>query len=258
MTSQVAQYALVNAKPSIGIAGVTTGEQAQRLLKYAEGMGWPHGRKVAIGALTSYKALAFGSPANTQRYVMPSELNEVFIVHGLAFNQVHFNSNAAGLFAQLSSILKPSTYCDGVQLNVPWPRIDQLQRLRERIYVHVTLQISRRAFAMAGGTVSGLISQLSEYAGVVDRVLIDPSGGEGRPLGRKTVDLIRELVRSELPFQWGVAGGLKAENVHELSPLLEVYPGLSWDAESGLRTQQDVLDLGKCRAFLAASVALVR
>lgn len=258
MTQRVVQYAGVMAEPSIGIAGVTTADQAKMLIGHAQQIGWPHGYRLAIGALTSYKALALGGPSNSSRYLMPSDLNEVFGGHRMVFNQIHFNSDAAGLFGQLYSILKEPTYCDGVQLNIPWPRLDQLQRLRERIYIHVTLQISRRAYAMAGNTAEGLIKKLQDYGGVVDRVLVDPSGGEGKPLSIEALDLLNQLAGSDLPFQWGVAGGLKAENVHQLAPLLNVVPDLSWDAESGLRDEADGLDLEKCRGFLTASAALIK
>ncbi|HVE80773.1 MAG TPA: hypothetical protein VNA68_01375 [Candidatus Dormibacteraeota bacterium] len=247
------------AKPYIGITGVTDRHQVEVLLKSAEELGWPDSHQLMIGALVSYKGLTLGAASNINRYISPDSLDRVFVGSKMALNLAHYNSRAAGLCAQLETILKPCKYADGVQLNVDWPRPDQLERLRERMFTRVVLQVSRRAYASVGQSPAALGRKLQDYCGVVDSVLFDPSGGQGVELDvDRSKEILEALTDSGLPMSWGLAGGLSADNIAILGPLLEIYPELSWDAESALRDEHDQLDLKKCLGFLTASAALLR
>jgi phosphoribosylanthranilate isomerase len=252
--------------PYVGFSGVTTPEQAEALLEMAKLLPQPGGRRLMVGALTSFRGLQFGTPNNTQRYLKPEEIGGVFLQSRQLLNLIHYNSQAAGLFSQVRELVVGPTYCDGIQLNVMWPRADQLLRLRQEVKTQIVLQLSWNSWLEIGQSVIRLVAKLrDDYCvdvgggpvSLIDRLLIDFSGGRGRPLDIETTHgLLLHLVAADLPIAYGVAGGLSADNLHQLRPLLEICPGLSWDMESGIRTD-DQLDLGKCRAAWEASRELL-
>lgn len=252
--------------PFVGFAGVTSAEQAECLLEMAKQQRLPRDRRLAVGVLTSFKALLAGVPSNPDLYVRPEELETLFLDSPRLLNLVHYNSSEArGLYAQVQEIVTAPSYCDGAQLNVVWPRPDQLLRLRTNIRMHMVLQVGRAAYQVAGGTPAGLVAQLRRYwaemrgqsVPLIDRVWLDLSGGEGVALditwALRAMTAIRE---AELDIEIGVAGGLHAGNLASLRPLLKLDPNLSWDAQSGLQTDGQ-LDLERCRAFWEASGALL-
>lgn len=250
----------MRTKPYAGITGITTRSQSEAIIEIAEEIGWPRDYKLMIGALASYKGLAFGKLANPNQYVYVDDIDTILIGDSRVLNLVHYNSRAAGLFAQIRDVIKRVTYADGVQLNIAWPDRYQLQRLRERIYTTVVLQIGPNAYKMAGDPLK-LIVKLENYRGLIDYVLIDPSGGLGRSfdVGFAT-DVLGELIQADLGYRLGIAGGLGPDNVDKLEPLLSTFEGyaLCWDAQSRLRDGEDRLDLGRCRDYLEASAELIR
>ncbi len=246
-------------KPYIGVTGVTTPEQALELVEIIGSLGLPRSRKLMIGALMSYRGLSRGELANPSQYIFPDQIDEVFPDDNRVFNLVHYNSRAEGLYSQIRDVVSRVTYADGVQLNIAWPEPKQLTRLRSRAYTAVVLQISMAAYRMVAGRPSQLVAALQPYYGLVDCILVDPSGGTGRRFDRAwSEDIIGELVKGYLPMRLGIAGGLGPDNLDCLVPLLRIYPDLSWDAQARLRNDKDQLDVGRCRAYLEASIELVR
>lgn len=245
------------SKPYVGITGVTTRLQSEAISKYAEELGWPLTTQIMIGVLASYKGLR-GQLANPKQYPAVKQIGTVLINDRGFLNLVHYNSRADGLSAQLTEVLSDAIWADGVQLNIPWPHPDALRRFRNRTYMTVVQQISMRAYRMAGGTPGRMVKHLAAYEGLIEHVLIDPSGGTGHVFDveyAKTV--LAALVDSQLEFKWGIAGGLGMDNIGRLRPLLDIYPDLSWDAQARLRSADDQLDPGMWEPYLAASWSLV-
>lgn len=244
----------MQAKPYVGITGITELAQSEALVAIAEDIGWPRSHKLMIGALVSYKGLAFGKLANPSQYIGVDQIDEVLVGDARVLNLIHYNSRAEGQYAQLHDVVRRVRYADGLQLNIDWPGEAQLRRLRERIYTTVVLQVGSRAYKSIGARPDRLVERLRSYSGLVDYVLIDPSSGTGTPFSSDfALTTLQALVDSRLPMKWGIAGGLSPDNLAKLEPLLWLYPKLSWDAQGRLRDKQDNLDLGRCRAYLEAS-----
>ena len=247
----------MRSKPYVGITGVTTRSQSEAISKYVEALGWPQATQVMVGVLASYKGLC-RQPVNRNQYPEVEQIGSVLINDRGLLNLVHYNSRADGLAAQLIELLSDAGWADGVQLNIPWPPPEVLRRFRSRTYMTVVQQISTRAYRMAGGTPERLVRSLSAYEGLIEYVLIDPSGGTGHAFDAEFAkSALTALVDSQLEFKWGIAGGLGTDNLERLRPLLDLYPGLSWDAQARLRTADDRLDPGKWEPYLAASWSLI-
>jgi len=247
----------MRSKPYVGITGVTTRSQSEAISKYVEALGWPLTTQVMIGVLASYKSLC-GHLANPKQYPAVEQIGSVLINDRGLLNLVHYNSRADGLAAQLTEVLSDAIWADGVQLNIPWPRPEVLRRFRSRTYMTVVQQISTRAYRMAGGTTERLVRSLGAYEGLIEYVLIDPSGGTGHSFDAEYAkSVLKALVDSQLEFKWGIAGGLGTDNIERLRPLLDIYPDISWDAQARLRTADDRLDPGKWESYLAASWSLI-
>lgn len=250
----------MNTKPYVGITGITSREQSKAILALADEIGWPRSHRLMIGALVSYRGLVWGEAANPKQYVPVDRIDEVLIGDGRLLNLVHYNSRAAGLFAQIRDVIKRVSYADGIQLNIAWPREDQLRRLRERIYTTVVLQVSSNAYRMLGNSPAALVGRLKAYEGLIEYVLVDPSGGIGRQFDLAYAEeILGALVESGLGMKWGIAGGLGSDNISRLEALVRIYPELSWDAQARLRKiPDDTLDMTKVRAYLEASAELIR
>lgn len=247
----------MKTKPYVGITGVTSIVQSEAIAGYAELLGWPRTHKVMVGALASYKGLR-GRSANPRQYVGVDQIDSVFVNDRVCLNLIHYNSRANGLFAQLNELLSDARYVDGVQLNISWPWLDALRRLQSRFYTVITLQISSRAYQMIGGTPTRLVSTLAPYEGLIEYVLIDPSGGTGKDFDSHLAKvMLKTLVDSGLGMKWGIAGGLGRGKLERLRPLLEIDPGLSWDAQARLRTISDELDESLWKPYLEESRKLL-
>jgi phosphoribosylanthranilate isomerase len=255
----------VRLHPYVGFTGVTTREQAMALRELHRWHPLP-GRVLMVGALSSHKALMFGAPSDPERYLLPVELDKVFLDGSGLLNLVHYNAQAAGLADQVALVVKRPTHCHGVQLNVPWPRPDQLRRMRQEVFTQIVLQLSRQAWLMIREDSELLVSRLRHWyvadlgggpKPLFDRLLIDFSGGRGVELNVEVAaKILTALIEAELPFQYGLAGGLNPDNLECLAPLLARSPDLSWDMESGVRTDGQ-LDLEKCEAAWEASRELL-
>lgn len=246
-------------QPYIGITGITTQRESEALVQMAESLGWPQSHGLMVGVLASYKGLSRGCLANPRQYVAMDRLDEVLVDDGRLLNLIHYNSRASGLYGQLREVLQGLKCVDGLQLNIAWPDPRQLDRLRSHHYAQIVLQVGATAYRMVGATPDGLLRALQPYAGLIERVLIDPSGGTGQVFDRQFArTILRRLVESDLPMRWGIAGGLGPDNLYRLEDLLSIYPQLSWDAQARLRNDKDGLDLAKCRYYLEASLALIR
>lgn len=70
----------------------------------------------------------------------------------------------------------------------------------------------------------------------------------------KTREYLRALEDMDLDIGLGVAGGLSAETLHLVEPLIEEFPDLSIDAEGRLRDESDKLDLTAAKRYAVKSL----
>jgi hypothetical protein len=254
LTANVAQY--------VGITGLTSPAQVLEIQSMLDRVKWPDECKFMNGILVSRKTLRGLEPDNPAQYRPLSEIPDLLPSDPRFFNVIHFNSRDPRLLKQLDEVLEISDKIHAIQLNIHWPNDAELvDWVAQGSGVKLILQISRRAFDSIGASPTDLLECLNNYRGIASYVLFDPSGGTGAPYDRREAEeVLKALVDSSLPMRWGVAGGLSAERIYGLKSLLEIYPGLCWDAQSRLRSgcPGDMLDTEKCYGFLASSAALLR
>lgn len=257
------------ASQYVGVAAPSTSAEVATLVRSAIRVGFPDGTRFMSGPLVSRKSL-MGRPVDT-----PSRYPEIGDIPGLMYdssirtgtgivpevwNVIHFNSRDPRLYKQLVAISALSPLVGGIQLNIAWPCPEQLALFRDMFpKVQLILQIGNVAFDAIDRNPFNLVECLKPYEDTCEYVLFDPSGGLGRSFDvDEASEVLSVLVGSRLDMAWGVTGGLCAEDVHRLAPLLDIYPQLSWDAEGRLRIPEtDTLDLSACRRFLGASASLL-
>jgi len=97
---------------------------------------------------------------------------------------------------------------------------------------------------------------VNPYKGLVDHVLLDPSGGFGKSFDPEVERPYLEAL-ADLGIGLGVAGGLSPFTLHILEPLVKDFPQLSIDAEGRLRNHNDQLDLTVAGSYLQKAYELL-
>jgi len=177
---------------------------------------------------------------------------------------VHYNADdKTTLLQQIERVVKVcSGKLDGFQLNMTWPSpkvLDEFFLLHE--YPNgfkIVLQVGQKALDMVENSPKKLADKALDYRGLIDYILIDPSGGLGKPFDtEKARDYLRAL--RDLGFcGLGVAGGLSPTTLNLVEPLVEEFPYLSIDAEGRLRTPQpkDALNLEVAKDYVDKAFAI--
>lgn len=102
-----------------------------------------------------------------------------------------------------------------------------------------------------------LATRVAEYDEVAEYVLLDPSGGYGKPFDPERVrDYLLALEAQNLGMGLGVAGGLSPATLNLVEPLVWEFYDLSIDAEGRLRTPEDHLDLAVSSEYLRKAFAI--
>jgi phosphoribosylanthranilate isomerase len=247
----------------IGVTGFTKPEQVVAAL--ASVPRCPS-RLLMVGVLASYKTLQ-GEPAgNPRRYPACEDIAGIFNDDWRTLNLIHYNSrNPNEIVSQLREALEwGGQYCDGIQINIPWPDEHVVGALRRRFAdKKIVLQVNQQAMQECETNAELVARRVSVlYGDNIDYVLIDPSGGTGATLEPVSVasylyelGLIRD--KRKQSFELIVAGGLCSHNLnHLLTPLRRVMPEVGIDVESGVRTD-DVLDDAKVSAYIREAYALL-
>jgi len=181
----------------------------------------------------------------------------------VTWNLIHYSTDTPETLAsdlkQLTSL--GGVFLDGFQLNIAWPSLVQLEKYHHDIDkdTFIVLQIGRGAMAAVDESPDKLADKLKDYVGIVNAILIDPSGGRNEPFDlNKTTNYLREIESREYGIYLGVAGGLRPDNIERLAPLIREFPNLNIDAEGGLRTPmpEDMLDLNIASQYLARAISL--
>lgn len=239
--------------PYLGITGFTDAAQVREALALVPSTSR---RLVMVGVLASRRTCA-GLPArNPRRLPAVDEIPGIFLDHPLALNLVHYDTDEpATLGRQLVDLAARSgPNLHGFQINGIAPTRADLEEVRAaRPGLRIVLQI---LLGLLASSPREAVRLAQDTAGLVDDVLLDVSGGQGRPLDPQIVlPFLRAL--SDTGLGLGVAGGLSAANLQSLEPLLAEFPDLSFDAETGLRDEEDRLDLERVREYVEAGLRLV-
>lgn len=213
----------------------------------------PPAWRLMAGVLVSAKTLR-GERVERRRY--PALAVAAALLSDLrdagAWPVVHFNTRATGAAfrAELEQLARALPAARGVQLNVVRPDRDALAAFfAARPEQEFILQVNRAVLHDAFDPETAIDAYVEHYDGIARHALVDFSGGEGKPLDAGfALRLIHDWThRAGL----AVAGGLDA---HAVRALIGVR--VSCDAESRLRTPDDVLDREATLAYVRAAAEM--
>lgn len=249
--------------PYIGVTGFFKREEVAAALGSFPAS---HSRKLMVGVLATWKSLR-GIPMKpkwAKQTPNPELIGSVFPDDKRAVNLVHLSAEDGQESWLLHDMIKvhglAGANFHGFQLNVAWPEVRSLDEYRTifETWPRVVLQIGARAVESAGGTPDAVADMLYHYAGVVDDILLDPSGGRGQPFDTERA---RGFLRAVADRSWsiglGVAGGLGPDSLHLLEPLIGEFPDLNIDAQGRLRNEENELDISAMSDYIAKAARLV-
>lgn len=220
-------------------------------------------RLLMIGVLVSSKTME-GIPNKwPKRYPSADQIAGIFPNHPLALNLVHFNTKDPNEL--LSQMLKVTELggenFHGFQLNIKWPNPFTLEEYkREYPDKIIVLQCGEAALDAVSNNPTTLVEVIENYIGVCDYLLVDPSGGLGKPLNpHKGLEYLQQLNARTDKMGFGIAGGLSPTTLEDLmGPIVKVYPNTSIDAEGRLRDGDDNLDVAVAKDFVSKAYALLQ
>lgn len=217
-------------------------------------------RLVMVGVLASLKTMRGIQNKWPNRYPAMDKIASIFPNHPRALNLIHYNTKEKDTLGdQLVAMTKfGGANMQGFQLNIAWPSLDVLRGYRKEYPMkQIVLQIGGHAFETVNHSPEQLASRITEYAEVAEYVLLDSSGGLGKPFDpERARDYLLALKAQNLGVGLGVAGGLSPTTINLIEPLAKEFPDLSIDAEGRLRTQEDHLDLNVASEYLRKALTI--
>lgn len=248
------------ASPYIGITGFMSQREVLAALTVLD-LAKYYQRKLMVGVLVSWKTTHCLKEKWPNRYPVAEKISEIFVNHPKALNLAHYRAGGfLSLDWQLEDVAKicgPNLH--GFQLNIPWPETIGLKIYRERYPDKIiVLQIGSRAFEIIGYSPERLAKKVAQdYKGLIDYILLDPSGSYGMDFDPAEIaEYLGALKKARLEIGIGVAGGLSATTLRNISPLIAEFSGLSIDAEDGLRDSDDHLDLREAGEYISKALEM--
>ena len=248
-------------RPYIGVTGFTTPQEIRAAIRF---FGRATTHQLMVGVLMSSKTLRGETNKWPRRYPRVSAIHDLFVKSPAVFNVIHFATDdkrrlGRDLMHIVADVAGPHLH--GFQLNVCWPDIGQIKAFHDATagQYRIVLQVGGKALDEVGHSPLELAQRVATYRDVAHCVLLDQSGGHGKPLNVLTLSAYMESIQAHNPhFQIGVAGGLCAESVFALHPLMQKYPGTSIDAEGRLRDEvDDDMDMIRVLAYLSRAQRVV-
>jgi hypothetical protein len=244
----------------IGVTGFTNEAEIREVL-----LAYPSDarHRLMVGVLMDNQTLAGKKNEQPARYPERGAIAQIFVEHRNALNLVHYHTSSRGdvLLAELMAARRlAGPRCHGFQLNVKWPDPATLRAYHQSNKVAakpqrdvIVLQCGPAAMAETAGATE-LARRVTAYNGLVDYALVDPSAGRGEPFNAPFAsEAFGEISKVAPDIGLGVAGGLSAETVGELSALLRTYADFSIDAEGRLRDSNDNLNIAAAIAYSKAA-----
>lgn len=250
----------------IGVTGFMSRDQVEQVLSQL-----PQGfnKRLMVGMLVSDKTIQGLQNKFPLRYPKPEAIETIFTDDPRVLNLIHYNtkkefsSDIAQEMCLIESIAGNNAH--GFQLNMVWPIPRTIvmwrnRRLNQHNEGVIVLQCGAKAMAQYGNDPKKIAEKLKNYDGLIDYVLLDPSGGTGKAfdLGH-ILSCLDVLYSSSLEMNFGVAGGLAPSTLPTLlAPLAKAFPQVSIDAEGKLRTPQDHLDVPVAVRYIAESHKMLK
>ncbi|MDP4012650.1 MAG: hypothetical protein Q8R00_03545 [Candidatus Nanoarchaeia archaeon] len=148
----------------------------------------------------------------------------------------------------------------GLQINSAWPEVNEVYKIKNHFNdKKIILQMPKQAIE------SGDYHQnLRKYSGLVDYVLIDPSGGKGLDFDLVKCSELMQVISEALPEAIvGIAGGLSGDNVAaRFDEIAKAYEKpFSIDAEGKLRVEtfsESFLDFEEVKSYIEKSAKAIK
>lgn len=251
-------------KSYIGVTGFTDFAQVEFVHKQCPGIR----HLLMAGVLASSKTLRGETNKWPKRYPPINAMADIFPERVNMLGLIHFHSDGSSSLAseliRIAGFAKKSPGFHGFQLNVSWPNPEHIHTYRHSPHYHIrqsaqtiVLQCGRNAMSEVGNDPGELGKRVADYGSLIDYVLIDPSCGHGKAFDPEFAgDCFEEILRRTGKVAIGVAGGLSAETMHLIEPLLKRRFTFSIDAEGKLRDAEDALDLKATVEYVKAAHAL--
>ncbi len=219
-------------------------------------------RLLMVGVLASAKTLAGQKNKYPRRYPDVTQIKNIFTPgQHQVLNLIHYaTDNPDSLNDELLALNEiGGPFFHGFQLNIAWPPPSELEKYRLRdSRSRVVLQIGGAAMDKVLNCPNCIARKIFEYRHLITDILLDASGGKGKPLNpakaREYLLAIKELLPN---IGCGVAGGLGPPPLHLLNPLFKEFTSLSFDAESGLRNAEDNLSLPLVKEYLEQASQMI-
>lgn len=260
-------------KAYVGITGPVnvqeTGDICREFSEAGYSMESPH--IPMLGFLVSYKTLN-GQPTQNRRYPPVNSLPDLLrAIDGQVLTMIHYNSKEIDTLSDQVTQVFDGVYdkglCRAIQLNIVWPNVGQVALIKKR---HPEMQMVFQAShkTMDGRTANQIARGIKEYGGLINYVLIDPSGGRGMAFDlESSVTIYSELSELCPELTIGFAGGFSGENVApRLREILQKIETEDFciDAEGRLRDKitsvygDDLLNIKKVREYLQSASSVLR
>lgn len=257
-------------QPYIGISGVAHHEQHTALHVIAE--------REHIDALGYFMMVGVQATGKTQVqdienrrgrmwHPVGDEITSAAIrdESGLTKPYIHGFFTDAEMDEGISNVMRRTEdYVRGIQFNgLHWADRDYSGLFKQftETYPQQSIILQASSAVLGAHTPEELTDELAKLP--VDYVLLDPSGGYGRPLDADTIRwYVDEIYQRQLPVGVAVAGGLDAQTIEELFlPMARDFPGLSCDAEGRLRKGEEgatEIDLQLAEDFILAWKGMIK
>jgi len=261
----------MNPKNYIGVTGLVSKEEVSYICKSFEDFGLYDNpfHKPMIGILASYKTLN-NIEVENRRYPKLDALSELINeMKSGTFKTIHYNTREFNsLFEQISKLISIPYYrnsLDGLQLNMTYPPIGQVEKIKEK-FPKLDVIFQANSGVLNSGSKKEIAKSIKNYENLIDYVLIDASGGRGKNLNiLYSAELANEIKNLNPNINIGFAGGFDRCNVYRnCEELILLYGGfnLSIDAEGGLRDKlsnkygDDLLNINKVRDYIQSASSI--
>ncbi len=258
----------MKARPYKGVTGPVTKDEVRDIIAaFSEnGCDMDSFHVPMVGFLVSYKTLN-GERTENRRY--PKYENLIPLIRtaaGHALTMIHYNTKEQSTLAdqveRIFSPLCPDNLCRAIQLNVVWPDVREVHRIKDQLPdLSIVFQASHKA--MDGRNDSEVVEEIKRYEDSIDYVLIDPSGERGLEFDIASSISLYNLLKAEIPHtRIGFAGGFTGKNVRSrINEITDITGDSDFciDAEGGLRDKlsekygDDIFSKEKVREYARES-----
>ena len=204
-------------------------------------------RMLHVGVMMSHKTL-HGIPSKWRNAFPAKESIASIFSSDKVYNCLHYADydNNPDLWKSLAmAISYGGIGIHALQLDMIWPEPGEIANgvHTSRKQIEVILQIGKNALEEVGNDPQKVVERLSDYEGVIHRVLLDKSMGKGLGMDADGLIPFAQAIRESFPILGiGAAGGLGPETIQLVEPLVAVFPDLSIDAQGRLRPSGNALD----------------